>query len=78
MDETICELPNVDEFGEGYPVKLVFGESSGRLAVQARNEGGNNTTEIDLMQLLAWARHGPMPRLDKGILLEIRSADVHR
>lgn len=53
MTEAIA-MQGVTEYAEGFDAQLVW--SHGRLAVQARNEGGFNTTAIDLMELLAWVK----------------------
>ena len=54
----ICELVGVREYAEGFPVALWRDEDSGRLLIVAENEGGNNSTAIDLLDLLEWLRHG--------------------
>jgi len=45
-------MTGVTEYGEGLDVKL--GYENGRPTVVAYNEGGYNTTAVDLIQLLDW------------------------
>lgn len=47
-----CTMDGVREYAEAYPVKLLFRDE--RWIVQARNEGGFNATEVDLVDLIAW------------------------
>lgn len=54
----LCEMIGVRELTEGYPVQLGRNRDSGRLVVRAKNEGGNNVTEIDLLDLIQWLRLG--------------------
>lgn len=62
-------MPGVTEYCEGLEVSLARtsgvychglpGEQwlgRGRLVIQALNEGGHNSTEIDLVQLIKWLR----------------------
>ena len=66
------ELIGVREYAESYPVQLVrqepkilterayFGPANApdehRWVVSATNEGGHNSTSIDLLDLIAWLR----------------------
>ncbi len=50
----------IREYVEGLPVRII--ESGGRMVVEARNEGGNNGTRVDLLDLLAWVAEN-MPEL---------------
>jgi hypothetical protein len=47
-------LDTVKEHGEGFPVKLDL--RGDRIVVVALNECGNNSTEVDLLDLLDWLR----------------------
>jgi hypothetical protein len=51
---------SIREYVEGLPVRIV--ESRGRIVIEARNEGGNNGTRVDLVDLLAWVGEN-MPHL---------------
>lgn len=62
MATTVCELKGVRDHSEGYPVELVLNEAIGRFVLRAWNEGHNNTTEIDLIDLIAWCSLGPADR----------------
>jgi hypothetical protein len=70
-DETqIAVLTGVREHVERLPVELWW--RNGRLVVRAYNECGNNYTDIDWGDLLAWAATGSAPVGDengKGITL---------
>jgi len=57
--DVVAELTGVREYVEGSPVELVRDQENGRLVIRAYNEGGNNFTEIDLYDLLAYLRSGP-------------------
>jgi hypothetical protein len=63
------EMPGVREYCEQYPVAIVlvppdeerppYGPSPAegpRWCVRALNEGGHNSTEIDLLDLIRWLR----------------------
>ena len=56
-DEAI-EMIGVREHGEGQPVILHREAITGRMTIQARNEGGNNATEVDLLDLINWLASG--------------------
>ncbi len=52
-------MSDVTEYAEGFDVELVQGNihsQRGRWIVKAWNEGGNNTTEVDVEQLVAWLK----------------------
>ena len=54
-EEVVIEA---EEYGERFPVCLNL--SNGELVVVARNEGGYNSTAVNLKQLLQWvARNAP-------------------
>jgi hypothetical protein len=53
----VATLDGVREYGEGEPVEL-WVNRYGRVVVRARNECGNNFTEVDLADLLDWSRSG--------------------
>ena len=48
------KLEEVREYAEGFPLQM--GEENGRPTIIARNEGGYNSTHVDLLDLLEWAR----------------------
>jgi hypothetical protein len=50
----LATLNNVREHTQRDPVELWL--SRGRLVVRAYNECGNNSTDIDLIDLLDWTR----------------------
>lgn len=54
----ISEMVGVREYAEGFPVALWRDEETGRLVVVAENEGGNNSTAVDLLDLIGWLRSG--------------------
>jgi hypothetical protein len=56
----LAVLAGVKEHAEGYPVELRLA-SNGRIVIRAYNECGNNHTDVDLHDLVAWFREG-MPR----------------
>lgn len=58
----ICKMSGVREYGDGSTVRLVRMVETGRLAIQAFNEGGNNSTQVDLWDLLEWLNSGPGER----------------
>jgi hypothetical protein len=47
-------MDGVREYCEGYAVRLSV--EDGRLTVQASNEGGHNSTEVDLLDVIGWLR----------------------
>ena len=53
----IAKLDTVRELTEGEPVEIWINET-GNLLVRAYNECGNGYTEIDLVQLVEWAKYG--------------------
>lgn len=55
----ICELRGVREHCEGDPVELWRDNDTGRLVIRAQNECGNNSTHVDLFDLLDWMSAGP-------------------
>lgn len=50
----LTTLRGVHEYCEGYAIELWRNEKH-RLVVRARNEGYNNFTDVDLLELLKWA-----------------------
>lgn len=62
-NEESVELTGVHEYVEGYPVTLkrtTREECSGRLVIEAINQGGFDSVQIDLLELLSWIkRHRP-------------------
>jgi len=50
----ICEMVGVREYGESKPVELWRDDETGRLVIRASNECGNNSTSVDLFELLDW------------------------
>jgi hypothetical protein len=65
-------LLGVRELTEGYPVELTRDSKTGRLAILARNEGGCNITEVDLLDMIGWLRLGPIQgRVEGGFRLPL-------
>lgn len=64
--DTIAVLKNVREYVGGEPVELARNQQNGRIVIRAYNEGGNNCTEIDLFDLLAYLQSGPEAQV-KGL-----------
>jgi len=62
MATNLREAEGVREYCEEFAVKVGTHEETGRLIVQALNEGGHNGTEIDLRDLIGWLK-GNMPDL---------------
>ena len=52
---SIVTLTGVTEYCEGYAVTMVRRED-GRLVIVAVNEGGQNSTEVDLRHLVDWLK----------------------
>ncbi len=50
------QMNGVREYGEQYSVALTTDEKTERLCVVAVNEGGNNSTWVDLEDLLKWIK----------------------
>jgi hypothetical protein len=48
-------MEGVEEYGEGYAVLLL--QEEGRWIINAANEGMQNCTRVDLVQLIDWIRH---------------------
>ena len=61
----IATLSGVREYSEGYPVEVWLRED-GRVVVRAFNECGNNRTDIDLLDLLAWSKTEDWNEFFKG------------
>jgi hypothetical protein len=55
----ICEMESVRERTGGHPVELWRNSESGRLVIRAKNESGNNVTEVDLWDVIQWFTGGP-------------------
>lgn len=49
----ICDLPGIREYNEERTVEL-WQDENGRLTIVAFNEGGHNSTSVDLSDLLAF------------------------
>ena len=60
----VATLAGVREYSEGDPVEL-WVNAAGRLIVRAYNECGYSFTDVDLLDLLAWAKTGK-PENDGG------------
>lgn len=69
MDQNSITIPlvGVREHTEGYPVHLSRNATSGRLVIEALNECGNRTTEVDLCDLIDWCRMGPSQGRVEGL-----------
>ena len=57
------EMNGVTEYAEGYPVKLNMTAPDEtnpnrpvRIVIEAKNEGGCNITQVDLLELLTWVK----------------------
>ncbi len=48
------DMDNVTEYCENERVQLVVGDTGGHSVVIATNEGGYNSTQVDVFELLAW------------------------
>ena len=71
-------INGVREYTEGYPVELVRDPRSGRLSILAKNEGGNNETLVDLLDVVDWLRSGPRNGRDEcGFFVELGCVDEH-
>jgi hypothetical protein len=65
-------LDGVREYGDGDPVELRRDVQTGRLKVVAWNECGNNTTGVDVIDLVDWLRLGPQAsRVDEGFSVSL-------
>lgn len=53
----IAVMEGVVELNEGSPVEL--GRLGGKLVLMAQNEGGHNSTFVELSGLLAWIKANP-------------------
>ena len=60
MDMSEIIMEGVKEYAEGMDVRL--GAINGRLTIDAKNEGGHNGTDVDLVQVLEWV-HKNLPQL---------------
>lgn len=72
--DSTATMAGVREYAEGYPVELRVipaGDGAGRLALAARNEGGCNGTDVDLVDLIGWLRDN-RPTLLYQLGLEIK------
>jgi len=49
-------LIGVTEYCEEMAVSITETPDAERLVVRALNEGGHNSTEVDLLQLIAWLK----------------------
>ncbi len=50
------KLTGVREYTESYPVEIRRNTETGRLMLTAWNEGHNNMTQVDLLDLVEWLR----------------------
>ncbi len=68
----------VREYCEEYPVRLVQDPiTNWRLSICARNEGGFNSTLVDLWDLIEWLRFGPEEgRYATGFVVPLDAAIV--
>ena len=55
MSEEVCVMDGVTEYGEGAAVEL-HKDNNGKLLVVAYNEGGYNSTAVDLLDILLWVK----------------------
>jgi hypothetical protein len=61
----LATLVGVREHSEGSAVELWLNRS-GRVVVRAFNECGNNYTEVDLFDLLSWAKGPRVGEIEHG------------
>jgi len=54
---TQIEMVGVREHGEEYPVSVARDNKTARWVILAANEGGYNSTVVDLFDLLKWINH---------------------
>lgn len=55
VETQIASLPDVREWNEHLPVELWVNRAN-RLVLRAYNEDGHNSTEVDVVDLLAWLK----------------------
>ena len=55
----ICDIPNVREYAEGFPVECWIDDDTGRLQIVARNQDGHDCTNIDFGDLMRWVATEP-------------------
>jgi hypothetical protein len=63
----ITEMNGVREHSEGAPVELWRDNETGRLVIRAYNECRNNSTQVDLWDLLDWLSVGPARRVLESV-----------
>lgn len=52
----VSDMVGVREYSENYTVELHRDDETGRLVIRAYNEGHNNITEVDLLDVLEWLK----------------------
>ena len=52
------EMTSVREYSESMPVRLIVSDDN-RLAICAKNQGGCDCTQVDLLDLLEWLKSSP-------------------
>lgn len=56
MPKNTIKMEGVTEYCEGYPVEFGSSEEDGPLCVIAFNEGGYNSTAINVQELVDWLK----------------------
>ena len=49
-------MEGVTEYSEGYEVELLQTKDNGRWVIMALNQGGFDSTSVDVVDLIAWLR----------------------
>ena len=49
-------MEGVTEYSEGYEVELLQTKGNGRWVIMAVNQGGFDSTSVDVINLIAWLR----------------------
>lgn len=55
----ICEMEGVREYCDGWEVFLSRDKETGRLTIEALNEGSYCSTTVDLLDILDWVKSHP-------------------
>ncbi len=58
----ICDMADVREYSESFPVEFWRNDDTGRLTIIARNQGGFDCTNIDFLDLMDWLQRGPQQK----------------
>jgi hypothetical protein len=64
-------MNDIREYAEGYPVEIKR-HDNGRIIIEAINEGGNNVTQVDLLDVINYYKsNGKIKYLSQSIKLSI-------